>query len=152
VAARAGREDVENHLGPVHHADAERFLEVDALDRGEAFVEQQQRRPRVAELSLERLDLALPQEEVGGGGVDPLEGAADDVGAGGVGEPRQLVEVLLGTQRVVAPLARGADQIGALYGGLDVDQRTNSWTLRGVRSKIMATVATLLQMAVALLH
>src|SRR5438309_12092265 len=87
-----------SHLGPVHHADAERFLEVDALDRGEAFVEQQQRRPRVAELGLERLDLALPQEEVGGGGVDPLEGAADDVGAGGIGEPRQLVEVLLGTQ------------------------------------------------------
>jgi hypothetical protein len=60
--------------------------------------------------------------------------------------------VLLGTQRVVTAFARGADQIGALYRGLDVDQRTNSWTLRGVVPKIMATVAPLLQKAVPLLH
>jgi hypothetical protein len=60
--------------------------------------------------------------------------------------------VLLGTQRVVAALARGADQIGALNGRLDVDQRTNSGTLRVVVAKIMATVATLLQKAAALLH
>src|SRR5689334_3367945 len=37
--SRSGREDVENHLGPVHHPDLQLSFEIRALIWGEFFVE-----------------------------------------------------------------------------------------------------------------
>ena len=120
--AGARREDVEDHLGAVHHPHAERLLEILSLHRGERLVEQHQGGTRVPYHALELLHLPLAKIEVRCGGFDPLVGPADDLGARRVGEPVELVQVLVHPTRVLGPLARGADEKGALDGWLDVDQ------------------------------
>src|SRR3989475_5342335 len=104
VAARARREDVDNDLGAVHHAHAETLLELDALHRREALVEQHQRRAGRGELVLQRFDLALAEIEVGRGGVDALDGATNDLGTGGVREAVELFEVLVDVDGVIGAL------------------------------------------------
>src|SRR5712664_994978 len=126
VAARARREDVENDLGAVHHAHAEALLELDALHRREALVEQQQRRAGRGQLVLQRFDLALAEIEVGRGGVDPLDGATNDLGTGGVGQALELFEVLVDVDCVIGAFARRADEEGSLYGRLDINQLSDS--------------------------
>jgi hypothetical protein len=51
-----------------------------------------------------------------------LEHAADHLRAGRVGEPAQLVEVLVDARQVGRALARRADQKRPLDGIFDVDQ------------------------------
>jgi hypothetical protein len=59
-----------------------------------------------------------------------LHHATHDGGAGGVRQPRQLVQVLVHTDRVARTFARRADQEGTLNRRLDVDQRTNTTSLK----------------------
>src|SRR2546422_5736411 len=128
VAARARREDVENDLGAVHHAHAETFLELHALHRREALVEQHQRRAGRGELVLQRFDLALAEIEVGRGGVDPLDGATNDLGTGGVGEALELFEVLVDADGVIGALAWSTDEECSLHRGLNLNQSPNRTT------------------------
>jgi hypothetical protein len=63
-------------------------------------------------------------------------GAADDLRAGGVGEARQLIEVLLDVRYVVTALAGRAGQKGALDGRLDLDELSDTTNIdRGTWSK-----------------
>ena len=120
--ARAGREDVEDHLGAIHHAHRECFLQARPLHRRERFVEQQQRRARLLKDALELVDLSLPEVERGGGGLDALVGSPHHLRAGRVGEPAELVEMVVHLGHVRRALARRADQERALDGRLDVDE------------------------------
>src|SRR2546426_32223 len=95
VAARARREDVENHLGAVHDAHAEALLELDALHRRQRLVEQHQRRAGGGEVVLQRFDLALAQIEVRGGGIDALDGLADYLSSRRIRQALQLLEMLV---------------------------------------------------------
>jgi hypothetical protein len=54
--------------------------------------------------------------------VEQLGDGADDVRAGGVGEARQLLEVLLDAVPVGGPLERRPDEQGPLGGGREFDQ------------------------------
>ena len=109
VAARPRREDVENHLGAIHDAHAERLLQVLALHGGERLVEQHQGGLRAGERRLQLFDLPLPDEVVGSGRLDALHRAADDFCAGGVRQLGQLGEVLVDARRVVAAFTGSAD-------------------------------------------
>ena len=126
VTARARRENVENNLGAIHDAHAEILLELDALDGSQRLVEQHQGRTRRRQLILERFDFALAEVEVGRRGVDALDGFADDLSAGGVGEALQLVEVLVHVHRVVGAFSWCPHQEGPLNGHLDVNQFPNT--------------------------
>ena len=91
---RAGtaREDVEDQLGAVDHLDVERLLEVPHLRRRQIVVEDHEIGLALRGLALDLLELPLADE---GGGVDAaaaLDHAVDHLGAGGVGEQRQLLE------------------------------------------------------------
>jgi len=121
-----GREDVENDLAPVHDPHRERLLEVDSLHGRERLVDEHQRGAGVGQDPLQLLDLPLSEIEVGRGRLDPLGGPADHRRAGRVREARQLREMLLHLLRVGRPLARGADQKGALDGRLDVYELTDA--------------------------
>jgi hypothetical protein len=102
------------------------LLELRALDRREVLVEQHQRRARGGERVLQLFDLALAQVEVGRRRVDALDDPADDLRAGGVREPLELLEMLIDMDRVVRPLAGSADKKGALNRGLDINQLANA--------------------------
>src|SRR5713101_4529365 len=126
VAARARREDVENDLGAVHDAHAEAFLQFHALYWRETFIEKQQGCICIFQIFSERFDLALPQIEVWGWGIDTLDGLADDLRSGRIGKPLQLLEVLVHVQRIIGPLAWGTDEKRALYRRLDLNQLPNT--------------------------
>ncbi len=119
--ARPRREDVEDHLGAIHHPHRERFLQARPLERREGLVEQQQRRARLLEDPLELVHLPLPEVERGAGSFHTLVGPAHYLGARRVGEPAELVEMVVHLGHVHGALARGADQERALDGLLDVD-------------------------------
>src|SRR2546426_2005243 len=123
-----GREDVENHLTAVHDPHRERLLQVDSLHGRERLVDEHERGAGVGQDPLQLLDLPLSEIEVGRGRFDPLGGPADHGRAGRVREARQLREMLLHLLRVGRPLARGADQKGALDGRLDVYELTGHLT------------------------
>jgi len=63
----------------------------------------------------------LPEIEVGRGRLEPLVGPADDFSARGIGQPTQLVQMLVYLCRVRRPLPRGADQERPLQRRLDLD-------------------------------
>ena len=126
VAARARREDVEDDLGAVHDAHAETLFELDALHRRERFVEQDQRRAGGGQLALQRFDLALAEIEVGSGSVDPLDGPADDLRPGGIGEPLELLQMFIDVHRVVRAFSGCPNEIGSLDRVLNFDKLTNT--------------------------
>jgi hypothetical protein len=98
------------------------FLELHALHRRQALVEQHQRGARGRQRVLQLFDLALAEVEVGRRRFDPLDGPADDLRAGGVGEPLQLLEMLVDLRDLGRAFARRADEVGALDGRLDLNQ------------------------------
>jgi len=50
-----------------------------------------------------------------------LDGAADDLGARGVGQPLELFEMLVDVRGIVGAFARSADEKCPLYRGLNLD-------------------------------
>jgi hypothetical protein len=56
------------------------------------------------------------------GTIDLLHELADDVGAGGIGQLGQLLEMFVGGAPRARTLPRGADQNGPLDGRADSDQ------------------------------
>ncbi len=144
MTARARREDVENDFGAIHHAHAEALLELDALYGREALVEEQQRRAGRGQLVFQRFDLALAEVEVRRRGIDPLDGPADHLSAGGIGEAFELFEMLVDVRGIVGAFAWGPDEKCPLYGRLNLNESTGhgmsflsgtlplllSWTLR----------------------
>jgi hypothetical protein len=116
--ARAGPrgEDVEDQLGAVHDARVDRLLDVLSLRGRQLVVEDDERRvPRRHELA-QLLDLALAEVRTGVGAVELLRQAIDHLGAGRVGEPLQLVEMLVHVVLRGRTLERRADEDGALHG------------------------------------
>src|SRR3989442_2392550 len=128
--ARARREDVEDDLGAVHHPHREHLLEVRSLYRRQRLVEQHQRGAHAVEHTLQLLDLALPEVEVGCGSLDSLVGPPDDRSAGRVRQPSQPVQVLLHLRRLAGALPRRTDEERALGRWLYFDQRSDAATLR----------------------
>src|SRR5439155_3172838 len=124
--ARTSGEDVEDDFGAVHHAHRERLLQVRPLRRRQRLVEQDERRCHAGEHALQLLDLALPEVEVGCGGLDPLEGAAHDGRAGSIGELAELLEMLLDLRGLGGSLAGGPDEKGALYRRLNFDESSDA--------------------------
>ena len=87
--ARPRGEDVQNHLGAVHHPHRQRLLEIGPLRGRQRLVEQHQSGPGLLKDALQLLHFALPEVQVGCGRLEPLVGPADDVCAGGVGQPAE---------------------------------------------------------------
>src|SRR5574341_737638 len=125
VAARARGEDVENHLGAIHHAHAEALLELDALHRRQALVEQQQGGAARRQLVFQRFNLALAEVEVGSGCIDALDGSPDDLGAGGIRESLEFPQVLIHMHRIVGTLTGSSNEIGTLDWSLDFYKLTD---------------------------
>src|SRR3954468_18324195 len=125
VAARAGREDVENDFGAIHDAHAQTLLELDALHRRQTLIEQQERRAGRRQLVLQRFDLALAEVKVGSRRIDALDRAADDFSPGGIRQPFQLVEMLIDMYRVIRSFTRSTDKKRLFHGRLDINQLSN---------------------------
>ncbi len=95
AAARPLVEDVEDQGAAVHDRQLGQLFEVLHLAAGEIVVEDQQVGAQLASGGADLFRLAVSDE---GGGVrclTGLHGATGDLRAGGVGELRQLVEMLL---------------------------------------------------------
>src|SRR5438876_3956588 len=125
VTARPRGEDVENHLGAVHHAHAETLLQFDALDGGETLIEEHQGCIGILQIFGERLDLALPEIEVGSRRVDALDGLTNHLGSGRIGETLQFLQVLIDMHRFVRTFTRRPNKKGTLDRGLDFYKLTN---------------------------
>jgi hypothetical protein len=95
AAARAGGEDVENELGAIDDARADRVLDVLPLARRQLVVEDDERRLLLGDQGLELLDLALAQIGARMRAVELLRELTDDRGARRVGETRELAQVLV---------------------------------------------------------
>jgi hypothetical protein len=67
----------------------------------------------------------LTEIEVGRWGLDPLNGSTDDLGARGVSEPFQLLEMLFDMNRVVRTLTRRSDKKSTFDGRLNLNQASN---------------------------
>ena len=119
--ARPRGEDVQNHLGAVHHPHRQRLFEIGPLRGRQRLVEQHQRGTGLLKDALQLLHFPLAEVQVGRGRLEPLVGAADDVRAGGVGQPAELVQVLVHLHRVGRPFPRRTDQERPLQRRLDVD-------------------------------
>ena len=89
------REDVEDHRGAVDGRSTEDLLQVALLGRREVVLEDDGVGvDREADLA-QFLHLARPEERGGIGRVTTLDYARDDVGARGVDQERQLVELVV---------------------------------------------------------
>jgi hypothetical protein len=60
-----------------------------------------------------------------------LVGATHDLGAGGIGEARELVQMLVDLRDLLRALARGADEKRPFDGRLDVDKLANTNNISG---------------------
>jgi len=107
---RAHREDVENQLGAVHHAAADRVLDVLALAGTQLVVEDDERRAGLADLVAQLLDLSGTEVRAGVRPVDLLDQVADDDCAGRIGELLELTKVLADGAASARPLERRADE------------------------------------------
>ena len=130
VASGPGGEDVEDDLGPVHHPDLERALQIHPLHRAQLLVEDDQRGARLRDRAGHFLDLAFADEGRGIRCGDLLGDPAHDFGAGGVHEAGELFEVIGHVPGVSRPLARGGDQNGTLDRVADFDgcSADGSWS------------------------
>ena len=109
--ARARGEDVEDQLGAVHHALADRVLDVLALRRRQLVVEDARATPSVSlDAVAQLLDLALAEVGAGMRAVDLLRELAHDGRAGGVGELRELSQMVVDETPRARPLERGAHE------------------------------------------
>jgi hypothetical protein len=122
VRPRARGEDVEDQLGPVHHAHADRLLDVLPLRGAQLVVEQHERRVERARLVAQLVELPLAEVRGRMGAVELLRERAHDVGAGRVGQARELLEVLLDVVAVRGALEGGADEHDTLGRRGDGDQ------------------------------
>jgi hypothetical protein len=117
---RVEGEDVEDHLGAVDDLDAELLLEVALLARAEVLVADQGLEPELAPALAKLLDLAAADEERGLDLLTALDVRANDGGAVGAAELRELahllVELLGGSAGEL-----NTDQEGALLGRRRVD-------------------------------
>ena len=99
VGPGPGGEDVEDHLGPVDHLDAQELLQVPRLGRAEVVVEDDEVGLVGLDQLLELLDLARADV---GGDVDLLpllEHAADHDQPGRLGQAPDLVQGVVGVVR-----------------------------------------------------
>src|SRR5581483_611166 len=103
-------EDVEDELRAVHHAFADRVLDVLALAGTELVVEDDERRLRLADLVAQLVELAGAEVGAGMGLVDLLRELADDDRAGRVGELLELAQVLADRAAGPRTLQRHADE------------------------------------------
>src|SRR5207237_9848189 len=84
------REDVQDQLGPVHHADAELLLEVALLTRAQVLVADDQVVAQLLAAVADLGHLAATHEQAGLDLVAPLHLARDHVAAGGTGQLGEL--------------------------------------------------------------
>ena len=127
VAARPGREDVEDDFRPVHDPHLELALEVGALHRRELLVEDDQRGVGGGDLAGDFLDLSFSDQRGGVGRGDVLRDPAHDFGAGRVHQPGELFQMFGDVPCVFGSLAGRGHQHGALDRIADRDH----WSDRG---------------------
>src|SRR5581483_10506172 len=111
-------EDVEDQRHPVDDVDLEQLLQVALLRRRQLLVEDHDVDVEHLDQLPQLLGLALADERGRVGRLPPLERQLDRVGAGGVGQQRQLRQRRLGL--VEADVA-AADQQGPLADDAEVD-------------------------------
>jgi hypothetical protein len=112
--SRARGEDVEDQLGAIHDPAADGVFDVLALAGRQLVVEDDERRVRLENALAQLVDLAAAEVRPGIGPVDLLRDLPDDDGARGVGEVRQLAEVIVDSAAGAGPLARRPDEQRAL--------------------------------------
>jgi hypothetical protein len=115
------REDVDDQFRAVHHADTQRLLELLPLHRAEILVEDDEGRSMAQCQRSQFLYLARTDVERGVRRPDLLLKRRYDLGAGGVRQRSQFIEMI---GRFVAPRTPlgSADEDRALDRGLDFDE------------------------------
>ena len=108
--------DVQDQLGPIHHAFADRVFDVLALRRRKLFVEQHERCVELLDAQAELLELSFAEVCPGVRPVDLLRQLTDDHGARGIGQVGQLAEMVVGHAARAWSLERSADEKRALHG------------------------------------
>jgi hypothetical protein len=116
AGAGASGEDVEDEGSAVEDLDGEGVFEVALLSRAELIVEDHEGVVELGALGFQLGQLALA--DVGGrvGLFELLDGAADDAGAGGVGEEGELIEGGLAGEGSGLALDLDGDEVGPLDG------------------------------------
>lgn len=115
-------ENVENEFRAVHHARIDDQLDVLALRWRKLVIENDERGTELLDAMLQLLDLAAPQVCPGMRAVELLRKCPHNLGAGGIGKPRQLLEMLVDEMLGRAPLERRTDENGPFDGLREVDR------------------------------
>src|SRR6266851_3918608 len=138
LGAGALGEDVQDQLGAVDHLDVELFLQVALLARGELFVEDEQVEVSLVLQRVQRLDLALADEERRVGFLPPLGIGADHDHAGRLRQLAQLEHLLFhGGQPLVLVIER--HQIGTLVPAIGIPDQLASAVMIPAPSRSIAT-------------
>src|SRR5713226_6065563 len=138
LGAGALSEDVQDQLGAVDHLDVELFLQVALLARGELFVEDEQVEVSLVLQRVQRLDLALADEERGIGFLPPLGIGAEHDHAGRLGQLAQLEHLLFHSgQPLVLIVER--HQIGTLVPAVGIPDQLASAVMIAAPSRWIAT-------------
>ncbi len=116
AGAGASGEDVEDEGGAVEDFSGEGVFQVALLGRAELVVEDDEGVVELGALGLQLGELALADVGGGIGASELLDGAADDAGAGGVGEEGELIEGGLAGEGRRLALDLDGDEVGPLDG------------------------------------
>ena len=96
VSSRVRREDIEDHLGAVHHLDLELLLEVSRLCRPQVVVENDDVGLVGLDQELELVDLARADVRRDIDLMPLLQHLGNDVQIGRLGQPAELVQRIVG--------------------------------------------------------
>src|ERR1700674_1070913 len=131
-------EDVQDQFGAVDHLDVELFLQVALLARRELFIEDEQVEVNLVLQCVQRLDLALTDEERGVGFWPPLGIGADHDHAGRLRQLAQLEHLLFhGGQPLVLLVER--HQIRTLVPAIGIPDQLASAVMIPAPSRSIAT-------------
>jgi hypothetical protein len=110
---RALREDIENQLAAIDHANLELVFEIARLRGGQRVVENSERRALCLRELADLRGLALADEGARVGRFEALADDTGDFGAGALGQCFELVEGFVGTDSLIGT-EFDSDQDGAL--------------------------------------
>src|SRR6185503_4978146 len=133
---RPRREDVQNQLGAIHHALAERIFDVLALAGAQLVVEDDERRLQFVHTLAELVELARAEIGARIGAVDLLRQLADDDGARGVGQLLELAQMFADGAARARTFERRADQQRLL------DRRRDSYQIAAYVRILMVSFRT----------
>jgi hypothetical protein len=119
--ARTGGEYVEDEFRAIQDTNAYVVFDGFALRRREFVIEDYKIRFGARHGLPKLLQLAFPYVKARMGSVDPLPNHVDDLTAGGVGQPGQLLQMLL-SNPLVEGLQWSSDEYGPIHAHAIVDQ------------------------------